>query len=87
LHTTTEAFIAELILDEAKHISKVEEYSNEPLKKRDITFELKEREELSSHIDSLNAESIEIIDIFEKDGIKKVTVRLTVTDDQIKELG
>ncbi len=86
IHTKVDAFIAEFILDNNSYIDKMSEYSSEPLKKRDITFELKDKEELSSYIKDIDAVKIDVIDTFIKDDIKKITVRLTLTDAQIEKL-
>ena len=85
-HSTINAFIAEFTLENAKYISKVSEYSNDPLKTRDVTYELSAKQELGSHIEKDGAFSVKVIDEFKKEDINKVTVRYTLSDEQIEKL-
>ena len=80
------AFVAELLLEEPSYISNIIEYESSPLKSRDITFELKEKENISRYISDIDAYSIQVIDQFLKDGINKVTVNIKGTEKQINKI-
>ena len=86
LISSIDAFIGEFKLENTSYISKVSEYSNEPLKTRDITFELSDKDEIQDFIKDIDAHSIKIIDEFQSGDINKVTVRLTLSDKQIENL-
>lgn len=83
------AFIAEFKFKEGQSKHTFKEYSSDPLKTRDITFELLGKEEISSKISELktmNIYDIKIIDEFKKDNINKVTIRVTAEDQVISEV-
>lgn len=80
----TNAFVAEVIIPKNKNNVLFKEYNKDPLKNRDVTFELKNKENIDSHLKGLDVVDMKIIDHFEKDNINKVTVRFKLTDEQIK---
>lgn len=82
----SDAFVAELLLDEPQYISNTKEYDVEPLKSIDITFSLKEGESISKYIDNVNAYSIKIIDEFKKDDVNKVTISFKGNEKQIEKI-
>ena len=73
--TNIDVYMAEFILWEGSITKEVKKYSTEPLKSRDVTYELKEKEDIASYIENVEAKEIKVIDTFKKDGINKVTVR------------
>ena len=80
-----EALFLEIIVTDP--IAKVyKTYNTDPLKKRDVTFELKERENISNYIKDIDYFEASVIDKFSKDGITKVTIRFTGSDEQIKNI-
>lgn len=81
------AFIAEFKIKEGQSKVEFKEYSSEPLKTRDITFELKQGEEISSKLNQLKDMylfNIKIIDTYEHEDVRKITVRVTADDHAIK---
>ncbi|WKX02194.1 phenylalanine--tRNA ligase subunit beta [Candidatus Mycoplasma mahonii] len=85
--TNVDAYIVELILNNKNYSKKIIPYNDAPLKSRDITFELKEGEEIGNFIKNINATEINVIDEFKQGELNKVTVKLILTDKQINELG
>ena len=62
------------------------EFDIVPLKHIDVTYELKDREELSTVISKTKFFSIEVIDTFVDGNIRKITVRYIGNEKQLKEL-
>jgi len=82
----TEYIFAEFIDKKDKNNFKLNEFKPTPLKHIDITYELKERDELSSFILKSKFFSIEIIDSFIDGKIRKITVRYIGDEEQLKEV-
>ena len=78
--------IAEFIKVDLQKKIKYNTYSTKPLKNRDVTFELKDKENIGSYIFGINIVEKKVIDTFIKDSINKVTVRFTGTKEQIEEI-
>ena len=65
------------------------DYSKDPLKTRDITFELIDNAELDSKISqirNMNVFDIKVIDEFKKENINKVTIRIYASEDVIETI-
>ena len=73
--TEQDVYMAEFIKWDGQALKEIKKYSSEPLKARDVTYELKEKEDIASHIEKTNAHEVKVIDTYEKDGVKKVTLR------------
>ncbi len=87
--TKVDAFIAEFIEQEFVYTNSFADYSTDPLKSRDVTFELSLKEDIDSklvELRKLNAYDIKVIDTFVKEDINKVTIRITAQDELIKKI-
>jgi len=82
----TEYIFAEFINKEDKFKFKFNEFQALPLKHIDVTYELKDRKELSSYISKSQFFKVEVIDSFIDNDIRKITVRYIGNDEQLKEL-
>ena len=65
---------------------KMKEYSQDPFKYRDVTFDLLEGENIENKINNIEAHDKKIIDRFFKEGVWKITVRFIGTDEQIANI-
>ncbi|NQZ28975.1 MAG: phenylalanine--tRNA ligase subunit beta [Mycoplasmatales bacterium] len=89
LINSTEAFIAEIIIkQESKEVS-FKTYDESQLKVRNITFELKNKEEIDTQVKKIRQIhgifSIRVSDIYIKDDIRKVTLSVKGNNDSIEE--
>ncbi|TCG10753.1 phenylalanine--tRNA ligase subunit beta [Mycoplasma todarodis] len=89
LLNSTEAFIAEIIIDQETNGVSFKTYDESQLKVRNITFELKDKEEIALHVEGIKTIpgifSVKVSDIFIKDEIRKVTLAVKGDDSSIDE--
>ncbi|NQZ66227.1 MAG: phenylalanine--tRNA ligase subunit beta [Mycoplasmatales bacterium] len=78
--------IAEWIINHDIKKIKYNTYSQEPLKNRDITFNLKNNDNISDKINDLDYYDIKIIDRFITNNERKITVRLFGKNEKIKKI-
>lgn len=78
--------IAEWITDLPFSKPKYYPYSSNPLKNRDVTFELNIKENIAPKLLGIKVTKILVIDEFKKDSINKITVRFIGTDEEINEI-
>ncbi len=83
---STNAFVAEIKLEQISKSITFNKYDEQQMKKRDITIELESKEEISSKIKDLELFSIKVIDTYINDKVRKVTLRAIGTEKQINKL-
>ncbi len=85
---STEAFVSEVIIEEIKAEITFNQYDESQLKNRNITFELKDKEEILMYTKSIETIpgifSVKVSDIFIKDYIRKVTLEVKGNQESIK---
>ncbi|WP_033160947.1 phenylalanine--tRNA ligase subunit beta [[Mycoplasma] collis] len=88
-----DAFFVEINLDKISYEKNLEykSYDSNPLKTRDITFSLKEKESINEKIDYLyanfeNIYKVKIIDIFIKNNERKITINVVCDEDTSKKI-
>ncbi|CAM9126222.1 phenylalanine--tRNA ligase subunit beta [Mycoplasma todarodis] len=89
LLNSTEAFIAEIMIEQETTEISFKTYDEAQLKVRSITFELKDKEEIAKQAEKIKEIpgifSVRVSDIYIKDDIRKVTLAVKGDDNSIKE--
>ncbi len=84
----TNAYIAEVKIEKNNKDFKLNLVESTQMKTRDITFDLKPKEDIGPKLNAMSNDlfSIKVIDIYEKDNSRKVTIRAIGSDKQIEKI-